>query len=736
MSNKSKFIARFTLSYVMILLPVFLLSLLVSQITIRALAQKEKASVNAQLEAVVEKLDSLYNSYFDRGILIANKTQLSAQNMLSSYVNAQTGIRIMQDVGMLDSTIMDFFLYYHTGEIYSLKGYTHADTYFAQLLDCNESSTDIGLIKIESAQYSAAFLKGQNTGGCLLLHYPIFFRRSFTETSINFCISYDKLTEMFPRFSDTEKILFRLASDESEACFLYEKGKYQLISPRQYQELTNHTGLVSLSHTASLSDIQVDLQYPRQTFLADVRNNQRWNLIIIALGLFISMMLSLWQSKNRVKRIDQLETVAKGNEDVSGKRSDEYDYLRSLIQNNLKETADSRIRSREYLEILKQQITQMLLYGLFSRREDFNKIASACGINLLEEHFCVISISIQSPSILQAFEKYIKSDLYIVRNFQGISIVILFAELPNPDFTKRNRLELAEHICAILKDFGVEQVHAKISRTYQDLEMARYAYQEVLELTEESFQHPDQQEDICCWDISSENLQLVLNYEKDSLELLKDALAKRNEEESIQLLMMMNRRISISECLNEHKRYLRYEILHAIIAEAQKTFCNVTDAPIGEIIKLDPAKEKDFVVGAKKAIQRLCSYTVNSDEFIQEAVRFIEANYADSNLSAELVAQHIGMNKTYLSRLFKSKTGMSYIDFLTHFRMEKACKLFRETELPMKEIVQMVGYIDDSSFRKKFKAIYGIRVSDYRKKCQSTEKTHEGGLLHADERND
>lgn len=723
MSSQSKSIAKFTLSYVLILLPVFLLSLLVSQLTLQALAEKERAVVNAQLEAVAEKLDSLYSSYFDRGTLIANKTPLSAKSMLSSYGNAQTGISIMRDAGTLDSTITDFFLYYRTEEIYSPNGYTHADTYFAQFLGCDAPSTEMGLAAIESGRHSSVFLSGQGTGGCFLLHYPIFFQRVQTETSINFCISYDKLTEMFPRFSDTENVLLRLTSGGSEACFQWEGGRYQRISGEQYRESAGTREQVSLSGTASLSGIQVDFQYPRQIFLADVRNNQVWNLVIIALGLLLSMLLSLWQSKDRLKRIGQLETVAKGDEAAGNRRRDEYTNLRSLIRSNLQETADSRVRSREYLEILKQQITQMLFYGLFSRREDFNKIAAACGISLLEEHFCVICVPIPDPAVLEAFEEYVQSDLYIVKNFHERQMVMLFAELPHPDFTKQNRLELAAHICAILKELGMEQAQAKISRTYQDLEMARYAYQEVLELTEESLQPgARKQEDICCWDVSSESLQLVLNYEKDSLELFQEALAKRNEEESLRLFTTMNRRISISACLSEHKRYLRYEILHVIIAEAQKTFGNTTDPAIGETLKLDPGKEKDFAVGAKKAIQRLCSYTVNSDEFIREAVCFIEANYADSNLSADLVARHIGMNKAYLSRLFKSRTGMSYIDYLTRFRMEKACRLLRETELPMKEIVQMVGYIDDSSFRKKFKAIYGIRVCDYRRDSGSAAK--------------
>ena len=65
--------------------------------------------------------------------------------------------------------------------------------------------------------------------------------------------------------------------------------------------------------------------------------------------------------------------------------------------------------------------------------------------------------------------------------------------------------------------------------------------------------------------------------------------------------------------------------------------------------------------------------------------------------------------------------GMPYIDYLTQVRMEKACQLLTETDMPIKEIVWQVGYIDDSSFRKKFKARYGIRLSDYRKENRPAE---------------
>ena len=94
--------------------------------------------------------------------------------------------------------------------------------------------------------------------------------------------------------------------------------------------------------------------------------------------------------------------------------------------------------------------------------------------------------------------------------------------------------------------------------------------------------------------------------------------------------------------------------------------------------------------------------------------KYVEDNFHRSDLSYEQVASYAGFSKTYLSRLFRSKIGMSYIEYLTKLRMEKANELLRTTKLPVKEIHQMVGYLDQSSFRRKFKAYFGISVSNVR----------------------
>ena len=58
------------------------------------------------------------------------------------------------------------------------------------------------------------------------------------------------------------------------------------------------------------------------------------------------------------------------------------------------------------------------------------------------------------------------------------------------------------------------------------------------------------------------------------------------------------------------------------------------------------------------------------------------------------------------------------MDYVTNLRMERARLLLADGRLTIREIVQQIGYIDDSSFRRKFRAIHGVPVSEYRDKVR------------------
>lgn len=101
---------------------------------------------------------------------------------------------------------------------------------------------------------------------------------------------------------------------------------------------------------------------------------------------------------------------------------------------------------------------------------------------------------------------------------------------------------------------------------------------------------------------------------------------------------------------------------------------------------------------------------------IVEAMKeMIELNYMnDLNLSQ--IAEQYHYNLSYLSDLFKTKTGKSFLQYLTDVRMNKAVQLLDETPLSLSDIAELTGFSNASYFSTKFKKVFGISPSEYRQK--------------------
>lgn len=102
------------------------------------------------------------------------------------------------------------------------------------------------------------------------------------------------------------------------------------------------------------------------------------------------------------------------------------------------------------------------------------------------------------------------------------------------------------------------------------------------------------------------------------------------------------------------------------------------------------------------------------DYRIQQAIRFMEYNFffdIDSNTLADIA----GYTRTYFSALFKEMTGKSPMEYLIEIRLEKACRLLKETTLPINEISNSSGYSDPFYFTKAFKKRYGLNPSQFRR---------------------
>lgn len=111
-------------------------------------------------------------------------------------------------------------------------------------------------------------------------------------------------------------------------------------------------------------------------------------------------------------------------------------------------------------------------------------------------------------------------------------------------------------------------------------------------------------------------------------------------------------------------------------------------------------------------------YDVNKNQQkIKQAIDYIQKNY-DKDLNMAVVSNHISMNYSLFSYLFKEYTGNNFVNYLKGIRMEEAKRLLAETDLRIIEISAKVGYDNEKHFMKIFKTSCGVSPSEYRKNVQ------------------
>jgi two-component system response regulator YesN len=112
-------------------------------------------------------------------------------------------------------------------------------------------------------------------------------------------------------------------------------------------------------------------------------------------------------------------------------------------------------------------------------------------------------------------------------------------------------------------------------------------------------------------------------------------------------------------------------------------------------------------------IHELRSHNQMSRE-VSQVMSWIEERYKE-NLNLQQIADEVQMSYNYFGMLFKKETGLSFIDYLQQVRIEKARELLLNTNKKMYDIMEDVGYSDQSYFSRSFKKVTGIRPSEFRR---------------------
>lgn len=103
---------------------------------------------------------------------------------------------------------------------------------------------------------------------------------------------------------------------------------------------------------------------------------------------------------------------------------------------------------------------------------------------------------------------------------------------------------------------------------------------------------------------------------------------------------------------------------------------------------------------------------------ILKVLLYIHDNYKSKISLAELCS-HLNISISHLTRLFKSSTGYTVVEYINNMRIKRASELLIHSSLPVSEIALEAGFSSPSYLAKLFRQYYDISPLQYRKQNQT-----------------
>ena len=107
------------------------------------------------------------------------------------------------------------------------------------------------------------------------------------------------------------------------------------------------------------------------------------------------------------------------------------------------------------------------------------------------------------------------------------------------------------------------------------------------------------------------------------------------------------------------------------------------------------------------------NYADKENGYVEKAINYMRKHVADE-ISASQLAVEAGCGRSTLFDLFRQKKHTTPHEFHIQLKIDLACRLLQETDMPIKNIAQKVGISNQAHFAKLFNKEKGMSPTEYR----------------------
>ncbi len=474
-----------------------------------------------------------------------------------------------------------------------------------------------------------------------------------------------------------------------------------------------------------------DGYWKMRVYLPDLMKNgssetmQPYVWLLMGVPLVVSMILCIYFTFRNHREIQEILQLFKDqrepdNEEIPRQESFGYKMIREYVgqiigENNRFKESISRL---EYS--YKHEIFDKLLRNIYESREEMAEDLTKGELSIQDGKCTVLCIRFKDSSYravaleditVKDFVKGLlgkiierKFEIFDTASRELICVLPLDdenVEMTVQDIVSRLKVEIDYH-CQIKVEIGVGNAvdsmyylsvsykQAKTVIRYQEnTEKQVYLYSELVQLEDVYFYPREYDEKIYYY--------VITGQEQEAKEIIRK-IYRENFEENI--IMPSARAI---------------EAIKGRLKELLNTLSRIHDISID-----DKMSELNNEQNIKRFYESVCAIVdviaekiVNKKKTVQQhsalkIMEYINENYCDNMLSLKQISLALGMNESYVSRLFKNEYGENLSAVIERRRIEKACELIKNTEMKVSEIAEAVGYSSDVSFRRAFKKIMGV----------------------------
>jgi len=752
MKKTGRVYKRMIITYVLVLCIPILLSAVLYQFTYRTVREQSLEYNHNLLNNVSNSCDRDISYY--RNVLMQLKLDEDVNTYLFSRVidtnkKLTLSAEIMENMRTIRVSMRDLGVYCHGLFIYSLKaddilsdsGRTKYESYSKVIMSMNLEESLALKETMQSLEKRAIIRTETKTREYILILEPLRDTSKTQSAVVGLWIKPEIFNEYIGYADANSDIEWAFVDEEGE--FLYrteELSKSTMTAEELYEQKNQEIRIQNERYLVHVADAEVyGTRYILLTPVASITQVANSIRNVHLLCMLVSVLLGYLVVKVAVKKnYSSLERVlnvlpAKGD----GKTAqDEFQYLESRVSDLLSQYGDTHEDMRENKRAVQGLAFERLLlpqgkkeredvaytkelYAKFKTGKNVVLVFSIRGSIPIEngEKAPVMENSLKRFVLANVLEEGI-GERYTQETREYDEQVVMIVNVPEGE---QNTLEILQSLCdkycGFVEDNFKFRINTFAGNGYKGIDGIHYSYLEACQA--ENF-GKDSDENFVCYNEIDAYTTRRYQYSFETEETVINAIRSGNVNLANSL---------IDNVLEKHFYDKDKTLWHCMLYDIYTSLIKVSEemeVSINRIPLINQAFGKESLQELQEWFHEIVNGTCGKEskeeveeeykeqEFYEDVLDFIRANFKDPDLNISQIAMEFRMTPTYVSAVFKKQTGKSILDVIRQMRIEYAKELL-ESDMSVEDVAFAAGFRESSTFIRAFKNYHGITPGQMKK---------------------